>query len=231
MNHQHTIHPFAHLHVWHRFVIASVIGLLSVPLLCLVIPEGNWNIHLLAAWLVAGGSYLSLLVIGLGKLDAHLSRWRAQRSDPGANAVFSILAATILISLLGVLTIAEAAHSLQGWERWLRITLALAALAINWLLIQAIFTLHYARLYYAPDTDTPDERDTVEGLLFPGAHKPGYSDFAYFALVIGMTSQTADVNIADPRMRRLVMVHGLTSFTYNILVLAMTLNLLAGALG
>jgi uncharacterized membrane protein len=32
-------------------------------------------------------------------------------------------------------------------------------------------------------------------------------------------------------MRRLAMLHGLTSFAYNILVLAMTLNLLAGALG
>lgn len=230
MSDHHAVHPFAHLYVWHRFLIASGIGVLSVLLLWAWFPQGGWGSRLLAAWLIAGGCYLSLLVIGLGKLNAHLSRWRAQRADPGSNAILSILVITILISLLGVLTIAEAASSMQGWQRWRQIALALSALAMNWLLIQAIFTLHYARLYYAPDTETPDERDTVEGLLFPGAQKPGYSDFAYFALVIGMTSQTADVNITDPRMRRLAILHGLASFTYNILVLAMTLNLLAGAI-
>jgi uncharacterized membrane protein len=227
----HAIHPWAHLHVWHRFVIASSIGLLAGLIIWVLRPEGAWDVRLLSAWLVAGISYLSLLVIGLGKLDAQLSRWRAQRQDPGASAVIGVLTATILVSLLGVLTIANAASSMHGSERWLHIALALAALAINWLLIQAIFALRYARHYYAPDTQTKVENDVVEGLIFPGGQHPNYSDFAYFALVIGMTSQTADINIADTRMRRIAMLHGMTSFAYNILVLAMTLNLLAGALG
>ena len=227
----HTIHPFAHLHVWQRFLIASSTGLITGFALWWIQPEGLWSSRILSAWLVAGITYLSLLVIGLGKLNAHLSRWRAQRSDPGATAIYSLLALTTWVSLLGVLMIAEASNAMHGIDRWAHIALALAALSVNWLLIQAIFTLRYARLYYAPDTATEDETDIVQGLIFPGGQHPRYSDFAYFTLVIGMTSQTADVNIADSRMRRLVMVHGLTSFTYNILVLAMTLNLLAGALG
>jgi uncharacterized membrane protein len=227
----HAVHPWAHLHVWHRFVIASSIGVLAGLFLWALSPEDSWGSRLLSAWLVAGIVYLILLVIGLGKLNAQLSRWRAQRLDPGASAIYGVLSTTILVSLLGVLTIADAANSMHGLDRWLHIALALAALAINWLLIQAIFALRYARLYYAPDKQTETTNDINEGLVFPGGQHPSYSDFAYFAVVIGMTSQTADVNIADTRMRRVVMLHGLTSFAYNILVLAMTLNLLAGALG
>lgn len=46
-----------------------------------------------------------------------------------------------------------------------------------------------------------------------------------------MTSQVADVGIVLPSMRRLVLLHGLVSFGFNLLVLALTLNLVASALG
>jgi len=227
----HRVHPFAHLHAWQRLSLAGIAAVISALLLQGQHLVSDWGSHVLIIWLAAGISYLALLILGLGKLDAHLSRWRAQRDDPGATAVYLILIVTVFVSLAGILVISEAARSAEGLARGGHLVLALSALAMNWLLIQTIFTLHYARLYYAPDDTTPETSDTVEGLIFPGGAQPGYTDFAYFALVIGMTSQTADINIANTRMRRLAMLHGLTSFTYNILVLAMTLNLLAGALG
>ena len=46
-----------------------------------------------------------------------------------------------------------------------------------------------------------------------------------------MTSQVADVGVARPAMRRLVLLHGLVSFGYNLMVLALTINLVASALG
>lgn len=227
----HSVHPFAHLLVWHRLGIASSFGLLAGMLFWWLWPQTALETRLLFAWLCAGLSYLALLIIGLGKLDAHLSRWRAQRFDPGSSTLYSLLFLTTWISLLGVLTISHAVSDMHGGLRWAHIALALAALAVNWLLIQAIFALRYAKLYYAPDTRTADEHDVIQGIIFPGGQHPSYTDFAYFALIIGMTSQTADVNIADTRMRRVAMLHGLSAFSYNILVLAMTLNLLANAVG
>lgn len=50
-------------------------------------------------------------------------------------------------------------------------------------------------------------------------------------LASGMTSQVADVGIASPLLRRLMLVHGLISFAFNLMVLALTLNLVASALG
>lgn len=66
---------------------------------------------------------------------------------------------------------------------------------------------------------------------WPPARTPAsYWDFAYFAFVVGMTAQTADVAVSSPRMRRLVMLHGLLAFAFNTSIVALTINLLAGIL-
>ena len=52
----------------------------------------------------------------------------------------------------------------------------------------------------------------------------------HFAVVIGVASQTADVAFTSKRMRRIGTVHGLVAFTFNTVVLALTINILAGLL-
>ncbi len=70
----------------------------------------------------------------------------------------------------------------------------------------------------------------VGGLEFPGERRPDYLDFMYFALVLGMTFQVSDVQITSRKFRRLAAVHGLLSFLYNTIILALTLNIAAGLL-
>jgi len=65
-------------------------------------------------------------------------------------------------------------------------------------------------------------------LLFPGEHSPTYGDFLYFSFTIGMTFQTSDVQIADPYIRRVVLVHGAVAFFYTTGILALMVNLVAG---
>lgn len=110
---------------------------------------------------------------------------------------------------------------MSGAARWAHIGLGTFALLSTWLLIQKVFALRYARHFY---------RSQLAGLTFPGNTDPDYLDFAYFAVVIGMTAQVADVAITTTAMRRLMLVHGLISFAFNILVIAITLNLVANAL-
>jgi uncharacterized membrane protein len=45
-------------------------------------------------------------------------------------------------------------------------------------------------------------------------------------MVLGMTCQTADVNIASTRMRYLAMIQGLTAFVFNTTLLVLTINLI-----
>ena len=46
-----------------------------------------------------------------------------------------------------------------------------------------------------------------------------------------MTSQVSDVSITSRRMRRLATAHGMLSFAFNLVILALAINVLASALG
>ncbi|MDW8258777.1 MAG: DUF1345 domain-containing protein, partial [Gammaproteobacteria bacterium] len=171
---------------------------------------------------IGGIVYLTLVWFGIGRLDAAGTKMRATAFDPGYAALFALIVASCWASLASVLLVVDAAQGMTGAERLAHIGLALAALIMTWLLIQTVFALRYAHHYY---------RAGGAGLSFPGNSAPDYRDFAYFAAVIGMTAQVADVAITTRAMRRFVMLHGLISFAFNILVLALSLNIVASAIG
>ena len=76
----------------------------------------------------------------------------------------------------------------------------------------------------------PDNEDG-EGLQFPGNELPYFLDFAYFSFVIGMTFQVSDVQITTGRIRTLALVHGMLSFLFSTVILALTINLASGLIG
>ena len=106
--------------------------------------------------------------------------------------------------------------------------LSLLTVALSWTFIQLIFALHYAHGYYAPANDA---RSRSGGLIFPGEDEPDYWDFLHFALIIGVANQTADIQIADRRMRRVSNFQSLIAFAFNTVILALGVNLAAGLLG
>jgi uncharacterized membrane protein len=67
-------------------------------------------------------------------------------------------------------------------------------------------------------------------LTFPGTTDPDDYDFAYFAFVVGMTFQVSDVQITDPGVRSVVLLHGILSFGYNTAILALVVNLASNLL-
>lgn len=211
------LHPLARLRAWHRILLGAMTGIAAAA----SYSGGSWEVRALVGWLVGTLVYLGVVVWGVGRLDAAQTRRRASSFDPGTGALYGLLVATAFVSLIGVLLVIDAARTLTGAARWGHIALALATLVATWLLIQTVFALRYARRYYSGDAG---------GLAFPGGAAPTYLDFAYFSAVIGMTSQVSDVVITAPAMRRLALVHGVVAFGFNLLVLALTLNLVASAL-
>jgi len=212
------LHPLARLRAWHRMLVAALSG----GAVALITQSHLWKAWLLSGWLTGSLVYLLIVWWGVGRLDAAQTRLRASSLDPGSTALYALIVAISWVSLVGVLLVTDSVKTHQGFDRWLHIGLALATLAATWLLIQTVFALRYALRYYM---------ENARGLIFPGEAAPTYLDFAYFAAVIGMTSQVADVGVAYPAMRRLVLLHGLVSFGYNLMVLALTFNLVASALG
>ena len=93
---------------------------------------------------------------------------------------------------------------------------------LSWAFMHTIFALHYAHEYYG---ERRDER--IGGLNFPEDKEPDYWDFLYFSLVIGMTSQVSDVAVTSKVIRRVVALHGVLSFFFNLTILALTVNMIS----
>ena len=114
---------------------------------------------------------------------------------------------------------AEVAHTLLG----------AGTLLCSWFVVHTIFAMHYAHIFYG-DLYAPEGAKTAGGLDFPGEIEADYLDFAYFSFVVGMTCQVSDVQVSSRIMRRLTLLHGIISFIFNTVLLALTINLAAGLL-
>ncbi|HXJ50742.1 MAG TPA: DUF1345 domain-containing protein [Burkholderiales bacterium] len=110
-----------------------------------------------------------------------------------------------------------------------QVVLAVFTVVCSWFATHTMFALHYAHRFYRDDPRTP-EADATGGLDFPGDEPPDYWDFLYFAFVIGMTSQVSDVQVTSRPMRRLVFWHGILSFIFYTVILALSINIVASAL-
>ncbi|HYM71798.1 MAG TPA: DUF1345 domain-containing protein [Stellaceae bacterium] len=153
-------------------------------------------------------------------------RQRAALEDQARWAFLALMAAAVLIGMFAVLGILHAAHGAGGHVSVELSLLAGMTILLSWIFAHVVFAIHYAHDYYGEAMGRASP-----GLVFPGAPgDPDYWDFLYFSFVIGMTCQVSDVQVASQPWRRLVLAHGIVSFLYNTLVLALSINLLAGLL-
>ncbi|MEP9388445.1 DUF1345 domain-containing protein [Mesorhizobium sp. KR9-304] len=108
-----------------------------------------------------------------------------------------------------------------------QLTLALTSVALGWMSIHTMTAIHYAHMYWRPEDQDGGKTGVASlsgGLQFPGGDEPGGYDFLYYALVIGMTAQTADVDITRTAMRKLTLVHAVVSFFFNTVLVAAAVN-------
>jgi uncharacterized membrane protein len=96
-----------------------------------------------------------------------------------------------------------------GGSPRLVLTIGIIAVVTSWVALQTGFALAYAA------------RNTRDGGLdFPGDDDPGPVDYAYFSVAIGTAFTTSDVTVTRTRLRRLVLVHSVTAFFFNAMIVA-----------
>ncbi|HEX7742779.1 MAG TPA: DUF1345 domain-containing protein [Sphingobium sp.] len=165
---------------------------------------------------------LAFLLTAIPLVDASPDQMRRHAQVNDANRRLMLLL-TGIVSLV-VLVAVGVAVSQHGGPQPGVIALLLATLALAWIFSNLVYALHYAHLFYLPDTAGKDR----SGLDFPGTKEPDYSDFLYFAFTLGMTFQTSDVTVTDSAMRRTVTAHCMAAFVFNLGILAFTINVLGG---
>lgn len=204
-----------------RLVYGLVVGGLAA---LLPLPT-TWPFRALLGWCVGTAVYLLLAWWLAEVFDSKSTRRRTQAQDEPSVVLFLLMVLAVLASVGSIALLLQQVKQLAGAERIGHMVLAMLALGLSWLFIHTIFAFRYAHRYY--HEEQRKEPDGA-GLQFPNQPDPDYFDFLYYAFVIGMTSQVSDVQVTSREMRRLTLGHGILSFAFNVLIVALTINVVAG---
>ena len=216
----HWTQHWNHISASLRLLIISITGIAAFFLLP---SDTSFTIRIAFAWLISGSEYLLLTYVMMYSSNEGNMLSLAKKEDDGAAIILLITILASLASLFTIVLILSAAKSLPMSQSLKHIGLVLATFVVSWLLVHTAFALHYAHAYYQEY-----EQTQLAPLLFANKPKPTYVDFLYFSMVVGMTCQTADVNIASSKIRFWVMIQGMTAFIFNTSLLALAINLIAG---
>jgi uncharacterized membrane protein len=208
-----------------RLVLAALLGLLAYLVLPARLGEAT---RLLAAFDLAAIVFLAAIWTMMASATTAGMRRRAQLEDEGRYVVLALSAATAAAILLAIVFELRGIHGQPTAATDLHVALALVTILLAWLFMNTMFAMHYAHFFYG-DTDAGAKAET-RGLAFPGGAEPDYWDFLYFSFVIGMTFQVSDVQIESHRIRRTALAHGVLAFFFNVVVLALTINIIASLL-
>ena len=176
-----------------------------------------------------GSAMVFLTAVWIMMVSATLEgmRRRAEFEDEGRYTVLILSAAAAIAILLTIVSELHGLKNLPSRLAGLHVALAAWTILLSWVFMNTIFALHYAHGYYG-DADPSSDYKPTAGLVFPGRPEPDYWDFLYFSFVVGMTFQVSDVEIENHSLRRDVLAHGVLAFFFNVIILALTINIVAG---
>ena len=199
-----------------RVAVMVIVGLVTAALVGTLT---RWLYAPLAGWDVAAIIFSAWAWGAIGFFDSARTAAHATREDPGRAATGLLVLVAAIASLAGVGVIIALANSATGATQDLLAGFGLASVALSWFTVHTLFTLRYAYLYF---------RGAPGGIDFNQKTPPRYLDFAYLAFTIGMTFQVSDTDIQSPAVRATALRHALLSFLLGAVILASTINLLAG---
>ena len=180
---------------------------------------GGWFLAPAVGWAVAAILYIGWVWVVVARMGAPTTAAHATREDPSRGITDLLLILASLASLGSILIVLVQARGAAGAGQILLAALALATVALSWLLVHTLFTLRYASLYYADDDG---------GVDFNQVEPPRYADFAYLSFTLGMTFQVSDTSLTSSVMRAAALRHALMSFLFGSIILATLINLVAG---
>lgn len=199
-----------------RWAIACVAGL-AVGAAC--VPSLGFAAGLLAGWAALTLVSMTWVLLQVWPMDASATREHATAEDPGRQLTRFIAIFGSVVSLAAVLVVVLQARHADGTEAFVLAGIAILSVVSSWALIQTNYLLHYARVYY---------EDGAGGIEFNQDADPEYTDFAYFAIGLGMTYQVADTNVTRNAIRRIVIAQTLLAYLFGAGILATVINLISG---
>jgi uncharacterized membrane protein len=198
-----------------RLVAMAVVGIAVAVVVGATI---GWVYSPTAGWAAACIVYIAWSWIVVGPMDAAQAKEYAMREDPGRAGLEVLIQIAAVAGIGAVALLLVSSKDAVGVAKAVVPVFALVSLALSWFLVHTLFTLRYASLYYANDG----------GIDFNQDDDPVYVDFAYVAFTLGMTYQVSDTNLKTHVIRSTALRHALLSYLFGAVILAASINLVAG---
>jgi uncharacterized membrane protein len=199
-----------------RVGVSAAIGVVTAVVTAVLAPV--WVVPL-ASWGLAALVYVVWMWLSIWPLTPRQTAERSVSEDPSRTMRDLIVLTASIVSLIAVGLVLIQANKATGLEKGLLVFLSVASIIVSWAVVHTVFALRYAGIYYAREPG---------GIDFNQDDQPDFADFAYFALTIGMTYQVSDTDIETKLIRRTAISHALLSFAFGTLIIATTINLVAG---
>ncbi len=175
-----------------------------------------WPAAISLGWDATALVFLVSVWAEIHDLDANATKRVARKEDASVAGSDGVLVVASTASLVAVAFVLLHASGQTGTAKALSIALAVSAIVAAWASVHTVYTLRYARLYYA---------DPIGGIDFHTDDPPDYVDLAYVALTIGMTFQVSDTDLTDRPIRRTAVRHALLSYLFGAVIVAVTINI------
>jgi len=155
--------------------------------------------------------------LALWPLDADDTRAHAAREDfrPSADELVVVAISVGALFAIGMLLVLARSRTSEVGA-----AIALFGVFMAWGSLHLMYAARYAHLYYVVGEGS--------GIDFNAPAPPAYRDFFYFSYNLGMTYQVSDTAVSSPAIRAVVLRHTLLSYVFGAVVLASTINLVAG---
>lgn len=204
-----------------RLLVSAAVGFA----VALLVPGGvSPTLRAVIGWDCGIVVFLALAITMAARATEETMRQRAALEDDARWVFLALVAGAAFFSMFAILGLMREAKATGGTVMLVEGILAGLTIVLSWLLAHTVFAVHYAHDYF---NDLAESQPP--GLNFPSEKDdPDYWDFLYFSFVIGMTAQVSDVQVLTQPWRRLVLAHGILSFLFNTVVLALSINLFAG---
>jgi uncharacterized membrane protein len=201
-----------------RLLAAAAAGTIAFFLLP---HDWTFTARVLVAWNLGVWPYLVTFAWLTLRTRAEGVRGIAKQEDASSAGLMVIMCGAAVLSLAAI--VVELGHGDRAGTSALFVYgVTVLTVMGSWLLVAALYTFHYAHLYYS----SAAHRLPLE---FPeGLKSPSYVDFMYFALTISVAVQTSDVSVRTTAMRATVMVQSTLCFFFNLAILGLSINIAAG---
>lgn len=196
---------------WRRQLTCLGAGLLAAGLTAAAgVPE----LAVLVGWTVAAGGLLLWAWRISWPCDAEGTKRLAE--EEGRTRVTDTVVLGSTVASLAAVVEALARSSTRDAVGMLSVAFGVLVVFLSWALVNTVFALKYARLYYAGGDG---------GIDFGQGEPPAYSDFAYVALTVGMSFAVPDTRILATSIRKVGLGHALLSYLFGTVVIAVAVNL------